>query len=103
MEHTTELVQVQLPNGAAVHLEATVAEGEEDEADVLFRPPSFEDLLAAVEGMAGALASALEKIRPRKASIEFGVEANLQSGLLTAVIVQGTGKANLKITLEWGQ
>jgi hypothetical protein len=32
---------------------------------------------------------------------EFGVEFGYESGQLTALIVKGTGKANLKITMEW--
>lgn len=33
--------------------------------------------------------------------MEFGLEVALESGQLTAVLVKGSAKANLKITLEW--
>jgi len=33
--------------------------------------------------------------------VEFGLEVALESGQLTAVLVKGSAKANLKITLEW--
>jgi hypothetical protein len=41
-------------------------------------------------------------VQPKKATVEFGVEVTVKSGKLTALIVEGEGKGNLKITLEWG-
>ena len=41
-------------------------------------------------------------MQPKKATVEFGVEVTVKSGKLTALIVEGEGKGNLKITLEWG-
>ena len=32
-----------------------------------------------------------------------GVQVGIESGKLTALLVKGTGNANLKITLEWGE
>ena len=43
-----------------------------------------------------------QKVKPRKASVELGLEVGLESGHLTALLVKGTGTANLKLTLEWG-
>ena len=43
----------------------------------------------------------LDKVRPQKAKIEFGIEVAMKEGQLTALLVQGTATANLKITLEW--
>ena len=45
----------------------------------------------------------LQKVKPRAASVEFGLEIGIESGQLTALLVKGTGTANLKITLEWGE
>jgi len=45
----------------------------------------------------------LKEIKPRSGSLEFGVQVAVQSGKLTALIVQGTATANLKITLQWGE
>jgi len=44
----------------------------------------------------------ISKVQPKKATVEFGVEVRVKSGKLTALIVEGEGKGNLKITLEWG-
>jgi hypothetical protein len=59
------------------------------------------ELIAAVEGVARLLVKSLERIQPSKASVEFGVEIGLETGHLTALICKGSGKANLKIALEW--
>lgn len=46
---------------------------------------------------------AIQKARPKKVTVtvKFGMELAIESGQLTAVIVKGSGKANLEITLEW--
>ena len=99
MSTRTEIVPVALPNGTVVQVQATVVSARED---VAFSMPSFDELLEAVEGVASAVTASLEKVRPSKASVELGVEVGLEAGKLTALLVQGTSTANLKITLEWG-
>jgi hypothetical protein len=47
------------------------------------------------------VAAPLKKARPKKATVKFGMEMAIEAGQLTAVIVKGSGKANLEITLEW--
>ena len=42
-------------------------------------------------------------VKPDKFSVTFGLEIAVESGELTALIVKGTGKANLEITMEWGE
>ncbi len=37
-----------------------------------------------------------------KTKVEFGLEMAIISGQLTAVIVEGSGKVNLNITIKWG-
>lgn len=47
--------------------------------------------------------SALEKVKPRSASVEFGLEVSFEEGKLTALLVQGSGTASVNITLQWGE
>ncbi len=47
------------------------------------------------------IATPIQNARPKKATVKFGMELAIESGQLTAVIVKGSGKANLEITLEW--
>jgi hypothetical protein len=57
----------------------------------------------ALEGIVDAIAQTLQKASPDKASVKFGLELAIEPGGLTAVIVKGSGKANLEITLEWNK
>lgn len=56
----------------------------------------------AIEEITDQLNATLSKVKPRKATIEFGLEVAVEAGGLTALIVKGSGTANVKITLEWG-
>lgn len=105
MADETKIIRVKLPNGAIAHMEATVVGGggaAEEERRIAFDVHSFDGVLDVVEGMASAVWNTLEKIAPDHASIEFGVEVGLENGQITGLFVKGSGKANLKITLEWG-
>jgi hypothetical protein len=95
------IVKVKLPNGADLHVEVTPISG--DEGPVSFSPamPSFQPLIDAIEGIAMAVHASLRAVKPQKASVELGLELGLEAGKLTALLVQGSGKANLKVTLSW--
>lgn len=95
----TKLVRVNLANGAVVHIETTVVETEQD---VAFQPFDFEDIAAPLEGLATTLRTALAKAGPNKTTVELGLEVGVESGKLTALLVKGSAKVNLKVTLQWG-
>lgn len=104
MADGTEIIQVRLANGAIARMEATVIGGSvagEQERRIALDVHSFDGVLDIVEGMAGAVWDTLKKIAPDKASVEFGVEVGLENGQITGLFVKGSGKGNLKITLEW--
>ena len=67
-----------------------------------FKLLSFEAVTDTIEGTASSLQTALQKIKPKKASVEFGLEIGVESGALTTLLVKGSGTATLNITLEWG-
>lgn len=100
METRTEIIKAELVNGTIVHIQVTALGGEEE---VAFTLPSFNEVTHAIEGIAESVVSTLKKVKPKKASVEFGLEIALESGQLTALLVKGTGTSNLKITLEWGE
>lgn len=111
MEAQTKFVPLELANGAVVMVETTVIgevgeeeedlTGEEVESDVSSNYQYLKQATDAIEGIADTLKQSLEKIQPTKASVEFGLEFGYESGQITAMIVKGGGKANLKVTLEW--
>ncbi len=100
----TVSVPLVLPNKARVRVEATPikAPGDSDVSfDSLKDAIANDDIQGAIEGIAEMVKDAIHKVAPKKATVEFGLEVGLESGNLTALWVKGTGKANLKITLEW--
>ncbi len=99
MATSTEIIKAQLPNGTCIHIQTTILAGEEE---VAFTLPSFKEVTDAIEGIAESIVTPLQKVRPQKACVEFGLEVALEAGQLTALLVKGTGTSNLKITLEWG-
>jgi Trypsin-co-occurring domain 1 len=100
LEARNEVIKAKLANGATLHIQATQLGKEED---VDFNLPSFKEVTDAIEGIADSFVTTYQKVKSRKASIEFGLEVALEAGHLTALLVKGTGTANLKITLEWGE
>jgi len=98
MSSRDELVPVKLPNGVIMHVRAAVLGDEEDVALGLL---PFDEVSKTIEGLADAINGAIRKAKPKKASVEFGLELAVESGKLTTLLVKGGGKANLKIALEW--
>lgn len=100
-----ELIPVKLANGSVIRVAATMLDDKEKtvkEKDVAFKLLSFEAVTNTIEGIADSLNAALQKVKPKKASVEFGLEVAVESGALTTLLVKGEGTATLKITLEWG-
>lgn len=96
-ESRSNTVPVQLPNGAVVKVEVA-STGKED---VGFDVKQFQPVADAIEGVVQMIAAPIQKVKPKKASVKFGMELAIESGQLTAVIVKGSGKGNLEILLEW--
>ncbi len=91
---------VQLPNGASIKIETAQIGGQKDVSSSLNIKPLLE-ISEAIEGIVQAISAPIQKVKPKKATIKFGLELAMESGQLAAIIVKGTGKANLEITLEW--
>jgi hypothetical protein len=97
-EQRTETIPVELPNGTIIKVEVAQVRGRQDVASSML---SFKPVTDALEGVTEAIASALEKAKPTKATVKLGMEISLESGKLTTAIVKGSSKGNLEITLEW--
>jgi len=94
----TEWQPLDLDGGARAYLEV-VPRGRQ-EVGVLDAIP-FDQVMETLNQIARGLEAAIETAKPSKAAVEIGVEFGLEAGQLVALIARGTGKANLKITLEW--
>jgi len=98
MNPQTTLLPVKLPNGATIQVRAAAVRGEQD---IAARMLGFDSVMAAIEGIAGAMATALERAKPQKASVEFELDFSVEAGQLTALFVQASGGGTLRISLEW--
>jgi hypothetical protein len=73
------------------------------EKDIITEPLPFKEVTDSIESIAKAVLTTLQKVKPRSASVEFGIEIALSDGKLFAIVAKGDAKANMKITLEWGE
>jgi hypothetical protein len=62
---------------------------------------SLKNVMASIEAISGEVSDVLKRLEPQKATVEMGFEVAAESGQLTALLVKGSGKANVKVTLEW--
>ena len=88
-------------SGAHVYLEVLDRGGREDVG--LLDGIPFQQVTDLLGEIADHLGNTLRRARPSKASIELGVEFGIENGQLVALIARGSGKANLKIAMEWQQ
>lgn len=101
MDARSKVIKTILENGAILYVETTPLGGEQlihSGAETQFR-----EVTRAIEGLADAFVTTFKKVTPRRASVEFGLEVAVESGKLTSLLVKGTGNANVKVTLEWGE
>jgi hypothetical protein len=97
-----ESIPVTLANGATIRFQVSQPEaGPMDVADIGALP--FKQVTEALREIVAELKETLDRVKPDKASVKFGVEIAAKPGDLTTLIVKGSGKGNLEITLEWGR
>lgn len=85
-----------------IYVETTAVDDERDVSATDFHFSDFTDVLRQVtESIAESIGSGMRKVQPDKVSLEIGCEVSVESGRLTAMLVKGSAKANLKVTLEW--
>jgi hypothetical protein len=95
------VVSIELPNGAEVFAEVTEIESSEATKTADFSGFDFSGVGAALEGLAEAVDSSLEKVKPDKVGVELAMKLGVKSGVLTGLLVEGQGEASIAVTLEW--
>lgn len=73
--------------------------GEEDE--IAWRPPTLEQALDGLMGVARAMGARLQQSDASKVTVEFGCEFAVESGAFVAVIGKASGRSAFKVALEW--
>jgi hypothetical protein len=91
-----------LESDRTFYVEALVLDEEEEVASRKFRLEDFvRSISAAAETVSDSIMSGLRKVQPGKVVVEFGCEIGVDAGNLTAILVKGAAKANVKVTVEW--
>ncbi len=100
MEEDIEIVPLKVSDRVTIMAEAVHLGGEErvGVSEIL----DFQGVTDAIEEIATSITNTFDKVKPKKASVEFSLKIGVESGKLTSLLVKGTGEGNLKITLEWG-
>jgi Trypsin-co-occurring domain 1 len=99
MSNQSVFIPVQLEDGTVITVEATPI----GEQQVAIPTIPFKDIKASIISVSKEISDALSQVQPSKASVKFGFEVAFKEGELTALLVKGSGKANLEITLEWSK
>ncbi len=97
-ESARDHISVELSGGEIVRIETGAPTGRED---VVFDRKSFSDLSQSIRGIALEMRDSFDAVGASKATVRFGVEASIESGILTAAVVKNSKEANFEITLEW--
>ena len=93
---STQIVDVTTANGPIkMEIRSTGRE------KVAFTNTSIDTFISSLSAIATEIKGALDAINPSHASVEFGVEAVIETGGLIAVLAKGSTRANLRITLTW--
>lgn len=96
-----EVMPVVLPSGQTILARVQVTGPVDVGAGDAVRKLAMKDLRETVEGVTQSVQGSLQRVRPDQVSVEFGVELALKTGKLTSVLAEGSGKANIKLTLTW--
>ena len=103
MADKTKILPLKLSDGTIVKVEVTPIGEQPVSADTRVFQQATEIIKSIAEDVAGTLEGIKERVKPDKYSVKLGLQIGVEAGQLTALIVKGTGTANLEITMEWSK
>ncbi|MEM7555143.1 MAG: CU044_2847 family protein [Cyanobacteria bacterium P01_A01_bin.84] len=104
MELPSKIISVQLSDGTPIKVKVTaIGDTNRVYRQINSQTRPFGEVTSAIESLTKDIAESLQKIKPDKASIKFGIEIGIESGRLIVLLAKGIDSANLEITLEWNQ
>lgn len=98
MELQSKIITVELNDGTSIRVEATLI----GDRKLTFQTRPFSEATGAIESLTKEIADIVQKVKPDKASVRFGIDLGIESGKLTPLLVKNASTANIEITLEWG-
>jgi hypothetical protein len=100
MDEDRDVVTTELGNGRVMFIEVRRDANPQVDVSVLERLP-FSDVVQSIDVIASSVLGALQRAKPQRASVEFGIDVGVESGQLTGMLVKGSGSASLTVRLEW--
>jgi len=96
----TKPVSVKLDDNTTIQFETSAPRGEKNISDnqIILE---YEKFSLSVEKIASQTLAPLKKLEAKKVTLKMGLTLGIESGNLTAMIVKGTGNANMEVTIEW--
>ena len=94
--------KVVLSDGSAIWVDQ-VERGVEEEVAFRLGEGRFAEVLPSIVSLCEDLLTAVKKVAPTKASVEFGISFRVESSGLALLVAKGGSEANFNITLEWEQ
>ena len=98
MELQSKIITVELSDGTSIRVEATLI----GDRKLTFQTRPFSEATEAIESLSKEIADIVQKVKPDRASVRFGIDLGIESGKLTPLLVKDASTANIEITLEWG-
>jgi ribosomal protein L21E len=92
-----ETQEIRLANGALVYIKVppSLSKGQPV-------PTDFSSVVGTIEGISSSLIDVWKKIKPSKATVEFGLQLEGGSGQVLALFANAKTTAHITVTLEWG-
>ena len=105
MALATQTVPVELDDGSIMYVkvesDGPVRRSVSGGSGGLGPKQTFATVTSSIEGIVKAIAKPINAAKPTKASVTFGVEVEVQEGMLIAALAKGGATTSLEITLEW--
>jgi hypothetical protein len=100
---SSQLVTVDLGEGRTILIDArTDSEPDPERRVSIGQKVPFDGVAESIDAISSRIVGALQRAKPDKATVEFGLDVGVESGQLTSMLVKGSGTATIKVTLEWG-
>jgi hypothetical protein len=94
------LIPVRLRDGSVLHVQGET-QGERFPVST-GGEYDFGEVEKILRDLGGSLGEVISSLKPKKGSVEIGLEITAGVSGLIAILCKGETKANLKVVLEWG-
>lgn len=93
-------ISAKLDDNTTIQIETSLPKGEADISDEKLEL-EYKKFSLVAEKIASQTIEPLKKLKAKKVTLKMGLSIGIESGSLTAIIVKGTGNANMELSIEW--